>query len=57
MLEILRKHKLYLRPEKCAFEKTMVDYLGTMSSVPFAAHGYGAYFALSLLDRCVHMLC
>ena len=30
-----------------------IDYLGTMSSVPFAAHGYGAYFALSLLDRCV----
>ena len=30
-----------------------VDYLGTMTSVPFAAHGYGAYFALSLLDRWV----
>jgi hypothetical protein len=29
------------------------DYLGTMAPVPFAAHGYGAYFALSLLDRCV----
>jgi 20S proteasome subunit beta 4 len=28
-----------------------VDYLGTMASVPFAAHGYGSYFALSLLDR------
>lgn len=28
-----------------------VDYLGTLASVPFAAHGYGAYFALSLLDR------
>ncbi|KAH9918375.1 N-terminal nucleophile aminohydrolase [Epithele typhae] len=28
-----------------------LDYLGTMSAVPFAAHGYGAYFALSLLDR------
>ncbi|KAI0768308.1 N-terminal nucleophile aminohydrolase [Trametes elegans] len=28
-----------------------VDYLGTLSEVPFAAHGYGAYFALSLLDR------
>ncbi|KAF4612671.1 hypothetical protein D9613_011887 [Agrocybe pediades] len=28
-----------------------VDYLGTMTEVPFAAHGYGAYFALSLLDR------
>jgi len=28
-----------------------VDYLGTLASVPFGAHGYGAYFALSLLDR------
>ncbi|EMD37159.1 20S proteasome subunit [Gelatoporia subvermispora B] len=28
-----------------------MDYLGTMAEVPFAAHGYGAYFALSLLDR------
>lgn len=31
-----------------------VDYLGTMASVPFAAHGYGSYFALSLLDRLVN---
>ena len=29
-----------------------VDYLGTVVEVPFAAHGYGSYFALSLLDRC-----
>ncbi|OCH90797.1 N-terminal nucleophile aminohydrolase [Obba rivulosa] len=28
-----------------------MDYLGTMVEVPFAAHGYGAYFALGLLDR------
>ncbi|KAI0075832.1 N-terminal nucleophile aminohydrolase [Panus rudis PR-1116 ss-1] len=28
-----------------------LDYLGTLASVPFAAHGYGSYFALSLLDR------
>jgi len=28
-----------------------IDYLGTMVEVPFAAHGYGSYFALSLLDR------
>ncbi|KAF9475037.1 20S proteasome subunit [Pholiota conissans] len=28
-----------------------IDYLGTMTEVPFAAHGYGSYFALSLLDR------
>ena len=25
--------------------------MGTLSEVPFAAHGYGSYFALSLLDR------
>ena len=30
VLEILRKHKLYLRPEKCSFEKRSVDYLGTI---------------------------
>jgi 20S proteasome subunit beta 4 len=28
-----------------------IDYLGTMASVPFAAHGYGSFFALGLLDR------
>jgi 20S proteasome subunit beta 4 len=28
-----------------------VDYLGTLVEVPFGAHGHGAYFALSLLDR------
>jgi len=28
-----------------------IDYLGTMAEVPYAAHGYGAYFALSTLDR------
>ncbi|KIY70568.1 20S proteasome subunit [Cylindrobasidium torrendii FP15055 ss-10] len=28
-----------------------VDYLGTMTEVPFAAHGYGSYFVLSLLDK------
>lgn len=32
-----------------------VDYLGTMTEVPFGAHGYGSYFALSLLDRCVFL--
>jgi 20S proteasome subunit beta 4 len=31
-----------------------MDYLGTMVEVPFAAHGYGAYFALSTLDRYVN---
>jgi 20S proteasome subunit beta 4 len=33
-----------------------IDYFGTMTEVPFAAHGYGAYFALSLLDRYVLLL-
>lgn len=28
-----------------------IDYLGTVVEVPFAAHGYGSYFALSLLDK------
>jgi len=28
-----------------------IDYLGTMATVPFAAHGYGSYFSLSLLDK------
>ncbi|GAW10575.1 20S proteasome subunit [Lentinula edodes] len=29
----------------------LLHYLGTMTEVPFGAHGYGSYFALSLLDR------
>lgn len=29
-----------------------IDYLGTIAEVPFAAHGYGSYFVLSLFDRC-----
>lgn len=28
-----------------------IDYLGTMATVPFAAHGYGSFFCLSTLDR------
>eukprot|EP00123_Amoebidium_parasiticum_P022716 comp9335_c0_seq1/m.4414 comp9335_c0_seq1/g.4414 ORF comp9335_c0_seq1/g.4414 comp9335_c0_seq1/m.4414 type:complete len:194 (-) comp9335_c0_seq1:67-648(-) len=28
-----------------------LDYLGTMTKVPFAAHGYGSNFTLGLLDR------
>lgn len=28
VLEILRKHKLYLKPEKCEFETTQIEYLG-----------------------------
>ena len=30
VLEVPCRHKLYLRPEKCVFEKTTVDYLGTI---------------------------
>jgi len=30
VLELLEKHKLYLRPDKCEFEKTTVKYLGVM---------------------------
>jgi hypothetical protein len=32
VLELLEKHKLYLRPDKCEFEKTMVEYLGVIIS-------------------------
>ncbi|MBW0461499.1 hypothetical protein O181_001214 [Austropuccinia psidii MF-1] len=28
-----------------------IDYLGTMAQVPYAAHGYAAYFCLSTMDR------
>ncbi|KAJ8294320.1 putative proteasome subunit beta type-4 [Rhodotorula toruloides] len=28
-----------------------IDYLGTLATVPYAAHGYGAYFSLSTMDR------
>ncbi|EKM56814.1 uncharacterized protein PHACADRAFT_254139 [Phanerochaete carnosa HHB-10118-sp] len=28
-----------------------MDYFGTLAEVPFAAHGYGSYFTLSLLDK------
>ncbi|CAE6420954.1 unnamed protein product [Rhizoctonia solani] len=28
-----------------------LDYLGTIAEVPFAAHGYAAYFVMSLFDR------
>jgi len=31
-LELLEKHKLYLRPDKCKFEKTMVEYLRVIIS-------------------------
>lgn len=28
-----------------------MDYLGTMADVPYAAHGYGSFFILGILDR------
>ncbi len=31
-----------------------MDYLGTLADVSFTAHGYGSYFALSILDRYHH---
>jgi len=32
VLDILRKHKLYLRPDKCDFEVTRIEYLGLIIS-------------------------
>jgi len=32
VLELLEKHKLYLHPNKCEFEKTMIEYLGVIIS-------------------------
>jgi len=32
VLELLEKHKLYLHPDKCKFEKTMIEYLGVIIS-------------------------
>jgi 20S proteasome subunit beta 4 len=28
-----------------------IDNLGTRASVPYAAHGYGAYYTMSIFDR------
>jgi 20S proteasome subunit beta 4 len=28
-----------------------MDYLGTMTKVPFASHGYGSFFTLSIMDK------
>ena len=32
VLDKLEKHNLYLKPEKCAFEKDKIDYLGVIIS-------------------------
>jgi len=29
-MELLRKNNLFLKPEKCEFEKTEVEYLGVI---------------------------
>lgn len=34
--------------EPCLY---FMDYLGTLAQVPFAVHGYGSMFSLSVLDR------
>ena len=31
-MELLQKHNLFLKPEKCKFEKTEVEYLGVIIS-------------------------
>ncbi|ORY84133.1 nucleophile aminohydrolase [Leucosporidium creatinivorum] len=38
-------------PTNTTPELYWIDYLGTLGVVPYAAHGYGAYFALSTMDR------
>jgi hypothetical protein len=30
VLDILKQHDLYLKPEKCAFEQEEIDYLGVI---------------------------
>ena len=30
VMELLQKHKLYLQPDKCEFEKTTIEYLGVI---------------------------
>lgn len=32
-------------------ELYFVDYLASMASVNYAAHGYGGYFSLAIMDR------
>ena len=32
VLELLQKHKLFLKPDKCEFEKMKVEYLGVIMS-------------------------
>ena len=32
-------------------ELFFLDYFGAMVQLPFAVHGYGSYFSLSIMDR------
>jgi hypothetical protein len=32
VLDCMREHKLYLRPEKCKFEKSRIEYIGIIIS-------------------------
>lgn len=32
-------------------ELYFMDYLATMAKVPYGAHGYGAFFMMSVMDR------
>lgn len=40
--------------EKTGPELYWLDYFASMTSIPYAAQGYGAYFCLSLMDRFHH---
>lgn len=31
-----------------------IDYLAALNKIPFAAHGYAAFFCMSLMDRFYH---
>jgi 20S proteasome subunit beta 4 len=31
-----------------------IDYLSSLNKIPFAAHGYAAFFCMSLIDRFYH---
>ena len=39
VLEQLHQHQLYLKPEKCEFEQTQVEYLGLVISHGIISHG------------------
>ncbi|CAK8671952.1 unnamed protein product [Clavelina lepadiformis] len=57
LAEALRKNPYHVHTLMAGCDSTdgcslyYLDYLSSSVKVPFAAHGYGAYFVLSLLDR------